>query len=441
MRQLRKLAAGIAVAAAVAVVASAVPALADPPTSGGKPVVPGTVDIVSVGANTDENLFNALSGAWDKTITPKQHGAAHPYIYSWNATVPGSTSTAKVKIKQVKKGCAPITRPNGSGRSAFDRSRDESQVVDKTVHCVDFSRSSSGRSYLARPRLRAKGGRRRLRRARATDAALHWAVRDTGATKAVPASYAPKSLTLTQLKKIFSCSDHQLEGSRRRQRADQGLPPPAELRHALVLPEEDRHHRAGQSARLRLLEENQGQSKQLNSPDAIFIYSVADWVAQKYHSPLAGKKATPSQNQFGTDQVGFLGLGKIAGVSPLTTAKVPTISKAFKSTGFTRTIYDIVRYANTANHIPGYLNKVLGRTGYFCTDRDHFLRANKRNTASSRPRLAAASPDSHRPLGSENSNANVTVPPHPAGARSRVLLLSLCRPPKWDLFTLCSPLG
>ena len=143
MRQLRKLAAGIAVAAAVAMVASAVPALADPPTSGGKQVVPGTVDVVSVGANTDENLFNALSGAWDKTITPKEHSAAHPDIYSWNATVPGSTSTAKVTIVP-KKGCATITRPNGSGAGLT--ALDESQVIDKTVHCVDFARSSSGRS-------------------------------------------------------------------------------------------------------------------------------------------------------------------------------------------------------------------------------------------------------------------------------------------------------
>src|ERR1700692_4393344 len=85
MHKLRKLAAGIAVAAAAAVVASAVPALADPPTAGGKHIVPGTVDVVSVGANTDENLFNALSADWNKTVTAKKHGTAHPYIYSWNA--------------------------------------------------------------------------------------------------------------------------------------------------------------------------------------------------------------------------------------------------------------------------------------------------------------------------------------------------------------------
>src|ERR1700742_2833741 len=125
MRQLRKLAAGIAVAAAVAVVASAAPALPAPPAK----VVPGTVDIVSVGSDTDQNVFNALSGAWDKTITPKEHSAAHPYIYSWNATVPGSTSTAKVTIVP-KKGCAAITRPNGSGAGLT--ALEESQVIDKT---------------------------------------------------------------------------------------------------------------------------------------------------------------------------------------------------------------------------------------------------------------------------------------------------------------------
>ncbi len=187
MRQLRKLAAGIAVAAAVAVVASAVPALADPPASGGKQVVPGTVDVVSVGANTDENLFNALSGAWDKTITPKEHSAAHPYIYSWNATVPGSTSTAKVTIVP-KKGCTTITRPNGSGAGLT--ALDESQVVDKTVYCVDFARSSSGRSATSpAPKVGGVGY------VALAEDAVTWAVRDTGGTKTVPDTYAPANLT------------------------------------------------------------------------------------------------------------------------------------------------------------------------------------------------------------------------------------------------------
>jgi hypothetical protein len=86
-------------------------------------------------------LFNALSGSWD-TVTPKEHGAAHPYSY-WNATVPGSTSTKAVKIVP-KKGCARTIRPNGSSQGLT--ALDESQKIDKTVYCVDFARSSSGRS-------------------------------------------------------------------------------------------------------------------------------------------------------------------------------------------------------------------------------------------------------------------------------------------------------
>jgi ABC-type phosphate transport system substrate-binding protein len=358
MRQLRKLAAGIAAAAAVAVVASAVPALADPAPVGGKAVVPGTVDIVSVGANTDENLFNALSGAWDKTITPKQHGAAHPDIYSWNATVPGSTSTAKVTIKTVKKGCAPITRPNGSGAGLTEL--DESQKIDKTVYCVDFARSSSGRSATSpAPKVGGVGYV-----ALATDA-VTWAVRSA----AKGGTNAPASLTLTQLKAIFGCSS-------KNNWSDYGGKPgkikvylPQSGSGTLSFWLKKLGLTAPGSCAPEILEENQGQSPQFNNPNAIFIYSVVDWVAQKYHSPLPGKKATASQNQFGTDQVGYLALGKIAGVSPVTTAKVPTINAAFKKTGFTRTIYDIVRYANTANHIPAYLNKFLGRTGYFCSNK------------------------------------------------------------------------
>ena len=69
------------------------------------------------------------------------------------------------------------------------------------MYCVDFARSSRRPvGHLPAPK---PGGVGYV--ALATDA-VTWAVRDTGATKTVPASYAPKSLTLAQLKAIFSCS-------------------------------------------------------------------------------------------------------------------------------------------------------------------------------------------------------------------------------------------
>jgi hypothetical protein len=113
-------------------------------------------------------------------------------------------------------------------------------------------------------------------------------------------------------------------------------------------------------------EENEGTYPGFNSPNAIFIYSVADWIAQKYRSPLPGHEPTKAQNQFGTNVTGYLGLNKIDGISPVTTAKIPTINKAFSATHFTRTIYDIVRWVAAGDHIPATLNPILSRTGYFC---------------------------------------------------------------------------
>ena len=341
-------------------VASAVPALADPPAVGGRHVVPGMVDVVSVGANTDENLFNALSADWDKAIPAKKHNAAHPYLYSWNATVPGSASTAKTLIVP-KKSCAAITRPNGSGAGLT--ALDESQKVHKTVYCVDFARSSSGRSATSpAPKLGGVGY------VALAEDAVTYATRDTGGTKAAPATYAPKSLTLAQLKAIFLYTVtnwKQVGGGNAPIKAY--LPKTGSGTLTFWL--KKLGLTAPGSCVSETLEENQGLSRQFNSPDAIFIYSVADWIAQKYRSPLAGKKPTAAQNQFGTDVAGYLGLGKVDGVSPLTSAKIPSTNKAFKSTSFTRTIYDIVRYSSTADHIPAYLEKLLGHRGYFCSNK------------------------------------------------------------------------
>jgi ABC-type phosphate transport system substrate-binding protein len=363
MLKLRTLAAGIAATAAVALVASAaVPALADPPGE----IHPAAYAIVGVGANTDENLFNALTGSYNATIT--HPSAAHPHVYSFNATLPGSTSTAVQHIEP-KIGCSAKTvRPNGSGAGlkALDQNAKDGKTGD---YCIDFSRSSSSRSTTAPAP--GKGGVSYV--ALATDA-VTYATRDTGATKTVPATYAPKSLTLAQLRAIFLCKDTNWSQG--------GLGGPNQPIKA-YLPQTSSGTYSFWIKKLGItsqgpcvnvtLEENQGLSKQFNSPNAIFIYSVADWIAQKYHSPLAGKRPTAAQNKFGTDQVGFLGLNKIDGVSPITTAKVPTISSAFKKTGFTRTIYDVVRWtAGTPGNLPKALVPFFASKasrGYVCTNK------------------------------------------------------------------------
>ena len=314
-----------------------------------------------MGADTDQYLFDQLSVSYNKTIPAKLHSAKHPYVYSWDATKPGTTSSAPSTIV-TKKGCKPIVRPNGgtAGLTALDNNTADG----KSAKCIDFARTASSRSSTAP--LPGPGGVSYV--ALATDA-VTYATRDfVPKGQKGPATYAPKNLSLAQLKAIFLCSATtwgQVGGTK-------GQPIKAYLPQigaatttfwlkALGIT-------AAGSCVNESLEQNQGLSKQFNSPNAIFIYSVGDWIAQKYHSALAGHKPTATQNAFGTNEIGYLGLNKIDGISPLKAGKVPTINKAFKATGFTRTLYDIVRWAKTADHIPTALEPILSRKGFFCAN-------------------------------------------------------------------------
>ncbi|WP_300603325.1 hypothetical protein, partial [Trebonia sp.] len=191
MHRLRKVTAGVAIAAAAVLVAAA-PAFADPVNGSGKAVVPKAYDIVGVGSNTDEGLFDQASIDYNATISAAKHTAGTPYFYSWDATVPGSTSTAPTTIKP-KAGCASTTRPNGSsaGLKALDANTVDGTTTD---YCIDYARTSSGRSSTS-PKL-GPGG---VEYVALAEDAVTYATRDTGATKKVPATYAPKSLTAAQL--------------------------------------------------------------------------------------------------------------------------------------------------------------------------------------------------------------------------------------------------
>lgn len=370
MHKLRTIAAGIAVAATAALVASAVPAHADPPFgSNHQRIVPADYDIVSVGANTDENLFNALSSSYDATIPAKKHSAALPYLYTWNALPPGVTTTPTGVVYKIKPkaGCGSTARPNGSGAGLKTLDANAVDTINKKYFCIDFARSSSGRSSSSPAEKPGGVGYVAL----ATDA-VTYAVRDV-APKGQPVTYAPKNLTVAQLRKIFLCSDTtwgQVGGTKgepiRAYLPQSGSGTLTFWLKALGI------NAAGScvSDLNSTLEENQGLSTQFNSPNAIFIYSVGDWIAQKYHSPLPGHNPTAAQNKFGNDVIGFLGLGSIDGVAPIVKgATGPAINKKFKSTGFTRTLYDIVRYRAGGDHIPADLDRILSRKGYFCSSK------------------------------------------------------------------------
>jgi ABC-type phosphate transport system substrate-binding protein len=373
MHQLRQLTAVAAAVIIATLTATALPALtattalADPINGGGKAVVPQSYDVVSVGADTDEFLFDQLSGDYNATIPAAKHDANDPYFYSWDATEPG-TITAGPKIV-TKAGCAAIARPDGG--NAGLKALDQNTFDGKTTHyCIDFARTASARSATS-PKFGSGG----VAYVAYAEDAVSYAVRDAGAAKGKPETYAPKSLTLAQLAGIYLCRDtnwDQVGG-------------PNEPIHAYI-PSTSTSATATfwlkalgltglGSCVSQSLEQNQGLSKQFDDPSAISIYSAADWVAQKYHSVSAPNvKPAKGQNEFGYDQTGYLGLGDVkvgsTVYSPLTTAKVPTINKAFSATKLTRTLFDVVRYTTeTSDHILSRLEPFLGRKGYICTSK------------------------------------------------------------------------
>src|SRR5689334_5898739 len=100
MRFLSKLVAGTALAAATITLAAA-PALADPPAR----VVPRPTDVVAVGSDTIQNVFDQFSGDYNRTHAGRK-------LYSWDATNP-RTGAIHDPIR-FKRGCAVEPRPNGS---------------------------------------------------------------------------------------------------------------------------------------------------------------------------------------------------------------------------------------------------------------------------------------------------------------------------------------
>jgi ABC-type phosphate transport system substrate-binding protein len=351
MRMLTKLLAGGAAVAAVTALAGG-PALADPPAG----VTPGPASVVSVGANTQQYLSDALAATWDKKFPTKTK------LYSWDAL---NSFGVDNNIK-TKSGCASILRPNGASPGIADLAADAGGTT-KGHPCIDFARSSRARKSTDPTDISFV--------AMATDSVTYAAL--------VKGSNAPHNLTAADLTKIYTCQAttwNQVGGKS----------------HAKI------HPLLAQSGAGTVtffltaigvttpgpcvdepatLEENEGVNpifKGKNAPNEIIPFSSGLWLAQEYHSAKCLHKfcapnhegvvckpdTSKGQNAFGCDLNGVLRLNDINGTSPTVGKGTKTTLNPKFSLAFVRTLFDVVR----GTSIPSYLKQFLGPKGWYCTN-------------------------------------------------------------------------
>jgi ABC-type phosphate transport system substrate-binding protein len=343
-------AAAMLIAGTVTTASAATAAPNDPP----KGTTPAAYDIVGVGSDTTEYVIDQITSLYNATV--KDHSPSHPKFYSYDALPEGANVANPKYVITPKSGCATIGRPDGS--SAGITALGQSQVIKYkgvSYPCLNFARSSRPRKS-SDPKL-GKGGLAFV--AFAKDA-ITWAVQKP----AKGGNDAPKSLNLTQLKAIFTCKDtnwSQVGGKSGKitvylPQNGSGTLSTWEGFMGITKPG---------SCVSQAPEENEGTYTGFHNKGAIFIYSIGAYVAQAYHSPFCGVKPKKGQNAFGCNLTGYLQLGEINGVNPLSSTKVPTINPKFPSS-FWRVLYNVVPYATTATHIPADMQAIFGRTGYLC---------------------------------------------------------------------------
>ena len=267
MRNLTKIAASAALAACMAMAVG--PALADPVNGSGASVKPKETDVVSVGADTNEYLIDQLAFDYNKS---HKSGAR---LYSWDALNPVTNLTDNIKTKF---GCAAVPRPNGAtaGLTTFYTN---AKTSDGKHFCIDYVRSARGRS--GSDPMKGKGGVVFVTLAK--DAITYAA----NATTNVPAN-----LTISQLNAIYTCTDTtwtQVGGSSSAT-IKPFLPQTGSgLRNSFL---KDIGVSTPGSCVNSSVQQNEGTDPQFASnPDALVPYSVAKWIAQRFHSGQVRQEA------------------------------------------------------------------------------------------------------------------------------------------------------
>ncbi|WP_380282354.1 substrate-binding domain-containing protein [Kitasatospora purpeofusca] len=317
LRPLARLAPALA---AALVLAAGSPAPADP--FGGR--TPLSRDLVGVGAQVTDQLFNRLSTDYEAALTAAGDPNS-PRLYSWDAT--GSSPVTP------KLGAYAITRPNGTAMGLLALNGYHSDTVD-------FVRTTRG--------------------PRAGDPPTTYFVplaRDAVTWAAPAGADAPADLTPAQLRAIYTCRSTTWD------RLDPALPA-TPIRPAL--PD------LGSETRTQFLDaigvgvlggcvttvgaENQGLDPLLVDPGAVVPYSIGHYLGQVYggHTSL-------------TDDPGPLVPRAING-NPAVDPATHTIGSWFAGSAFGHPVGVAVResdWVGTDTHGVA-LRAVFGRTGWIC---------------------------------------------------------------------------
>ncbi|MFF2039921.1 substrate-binding domain-containing protein [Kitasatospora sp. NPDC058170] len=330
----------LALASALAL-AAAVPALADPPVPIPVPP-PAATDLVGVGAQVTDPLFNQFSTDYNATLAAAGDTTS-PRLYSWDAIGP-TTITPKT-------GASPIYRPYNSDAGII--------ALNATgTTTTDFARSA------------------RLPKTGDPASTLFVAMAKDAVSWAAPAGgNAPANLTTAQLRGIYTCTITNW-------RQISSALPDATIRpvltgHLIV----DRLGADGPATDssgfflqainyyptiwgdrwtdhscVSVVErENQGTDALLHDPNAIVPYSVGRYIGQVY-----GGHTRPG------DEPGALTVRNLNSVAPVNS--IQQISGPFAASPYGRVLFNTVREAEWTGvdaHAVA-LRAVFGRDGWIC---------------------------------------------------------------------------
>jgi len=349
MRKLIRMAASAAIAtSAIALAMGAMgTALADPP--GG--VTPKETDVVGVGSDTTEFIGDQLAFDYNKSH------ATGPRLYSWDATNPKTGAIGDSIV--TKSGCTGIPRPDGAsaGITAFLAN---AKTSDNKHFCIDYVRNTRPRAATDPP----KGPGGIVFVALGKDAISY-------ATNAT--SNAPGNLSTAQLNSIYTCTAttwNQVGGTSTAT-IQAFLPQTGSgLRNAFL---KDIGVATAGACVNNSVQQNEGTDPQFtNNPNAIVPYSVGKYLAQVFHSARCGVKPTKTQNRFGCDEHGKFVLHSINGSKPTAGSGAATTINPKYTPNFILPISDVVRWANTPDNIPKYLEGFFGsasRHGWICSSK------------------------------------------------------------------------